>query len=115
MKKLGLVLAATSALAIFPASASGSGSGSGGGYGGYSGGGASTPAQRDPRAEAYSKGQKAFKKRITCKKCAYKGGFTDGKTAREVAEKVKAGEFGLKPPERAAVLFYMAERYSIKS
>ena len=39
MKKLGLVLAATSALAIFPASASGSGSGSGGGYGGYSGGG----------------------------------------------------------------------------
>ena len=114
MKKLGLVLAAISVMAAAPAFASGSGGGGGGGYGGYSGGGGvSTPTPRDPRAAAFSKGKKAFKKQITCKKCAYKGGFTDGKTAREVAAKVKAGEFGLKPAERQAVLYYMSERYSI--
>jgi hypothetical protein len=114
MKKFGMILTAAAVMVAAPVFASGSGGGGGGGYGGYSGGGGvSTPSPRDPRATAFSKGKKAFKKRITCKTCPYNGGFTDGKTAREVAAKVKAGEFGLKPAERQAVLYYMSERYSI--
>lgn len=108
MKKLGLVLAALSVMVATPAFASGGGSG-----GGYSSGGYGGSQPRDPRAAAFSKGKKAFKKRITCKKCTYKGGFTDGKTAREVAARVKAGEFNLKADQRQAVLYYMSERYSI--
>ncbi len=109
MKKLSLVLATASVMIAAPALASG-----GGGGGGYSGGGGFGASQpRDPRKVAYSKGKRAFKKNITCKKCAYKGGFTDGKTAREVAAKVKAGEFNLKAKQRQAVLYYMSERYSI--
>ena len=108
MKKLGLVLAALSVMVATPAFASGGGSG-----GGYSSGGYGGSQPRDPRAAEFSKGKKAFKERITCKKCAYKGGFTDGKTAREVAARVKAGEFNLKADQRQAVLYYMSERYSI--
>ncbi|GAA0465709.1 hypothetical protein GCM10009096_02930 [Parasphingorhabdus litoris] len=108
MKKLSLFLAAASVMVAAPALASG-----GGGGGGYSGGGFGASQPRDPRAAAFSQGKRAFKKRITCKKCEYKGGFTDGKTAREVAARVKAGEFNLKPRQRQAVLYYMSERYSI--
>jgi hypothetical protein len=113
MKKLGLVLAAVSTVIATPAFASGGGSGGGYSGGGSRGGGSGVSQPRDPRAEAFSKGKNAFQKRITCKKCAYNGGFTDGKTAREVAAKVKAGEFNLKADQRQAVLYYMSERYSI--
>ncbi len=109
MKMLSLSVAALSAMIAAPVLASGGG----GGGGGYSGGGFGASQPRDPRAAAYSKGKRAFKKRITCKKCEYKGGFTDGKTAREVAARVKAGEFDLKAKQRQAVLYYMSERYSI--
>ncbi len=105
MKKLCLILATASVMVAAPALASG------GGYSGGDGFGASQP--RDPRAAAFSKGKRAFNKRITCKKCEYKGGFTDGKTARAVAARVKAGEFNLKAKQRQAVLYYMSERYSI--
>ncbi|MEP2102498.1 MAG: hypothetical protein ABJP02_00330 [Parasphingorhabdus sp.] len=108
MKNLSLVLAAAAVLVSAPALASG-----GGGGGGYSGGGFGASQPRNPREVAYSKGKRAFKKRITCKKCAYSGGVNDGKTAREVAAKVKAGEFKLKTKQRQAVLFYISERYSI--
>lgn len=109
MKKLSIILATVSMIVAAPALASG-----GGGGGGYSGGGGFGASQpRDPRAAAFSKGKRAFKKRITCKKCEYKGGFTDGKTARAVAARVKAGEFNLKDRQRQAVLYYMSERYSI--
>jgi len=112
MKKLSLVLAAASVMIAVPAVASGGGGG-GGGFsgGGFGSGGAS---QRDPRAAAYSKGRKAFRKRITCKKCDHAGGFTDSKTARSVAAKVKAGGYNLKSRDRKAVLYYMSERYSIQ-
>ena len=107
MKKPSLVLAAIAVAIATPALASGGG-------GGYSSGGYSGGSQtRDPRAAAFSKGKKQFRKSITCKKCAYKGGFTDGKTAREVAAKVKAGAFNLNASQRQSVLYYMAERYSI--
>lgn len=105
MKKLSLILATASVMVTVPALASGGG--------GFSGGGFGTSQSRDPRAAAFSKGKRAFKKRITCKKCAYNGGFTDGKTAREVAAKVRAGEFNLKAAQRQAMLYYMSERYSI--
>ncbi|MEP3225495.1 MAG: hypothetical protein ABJO01_05930 [Parasphingorhabdus sp.] len=108
MKNLSLVLAAASVIVATPALASG-----GGGGGGYSGGGFSAPQPRNPRLVAYNKGKRAFKKRITCKKCAYSSGVNNGKMAREVAAKVKAGEFKLKPKQRQAVLFYISERYSI--
>jgi hypothetical protein len=118
MKKGGAILAICTAIAFAaPVLASGSGGGGGGGY--PSGpsfpnsGGASQSG--DPYAATYGKGKNMFLKRITCKKCAYPGGVTDSKTAREVAKKVRAGEFDLKADQRQAVLFYMTERYSIRA
>ncbi len=108
MKNLSLLFAAAAVVVSAPAWASG-----GGGGGGFSGGGFSAPQPRNPREVAFSKGKRAFKKRITCKKCEYSGGVNDSKTAREVAAKVKAGEYKLKTRQRQAVLFYISERYSI--
>lgn len=110
MKKLSLIFAGASLVFAFQAPALASG-GSGGG--GFSGGSLGTSKPRDPYADAYSKGKRAFKKRITCKKCTYSSGVNNSKMAREVAAKVKAGEFKLKPTQRRALLFYLSERYAI--
>ncbi len=122
MKKFNMVMMAScamaSALISAPLLASGSGGGgySGGGYsGGNIGGGGLESRPVDSATRAYNKGKKMFAKRITCKKCSYKSGVTDSKTANEVAKKVKAGEFGLKANEQSAVLQYISQRYSIRT
>ena len=120
MSKLKIMLAVTAILASAPVLASGSGgggfSGGGGGGGGFSGGGdAFSSRPVDAATVAFNKGKKMFAKRITCKNCTYNGGVTDGKTAKEVATKVKSGEFNLKADERTAVLYYISQRYSIRT
>ncbi len=119
MRKLNIVLTAVSLIVAAPAIASGSGGGggySGGGGGGYSGGGySSSPQPSDVYAVTYGKGKKMFTKRIICKTCTYSNGVSDSKTAREVAAKVKAGEFNLKSEERTAVLFYISERFGVRA
>jgi hypothetical protein len=100
------------ALAVILASPSAIASGtSGGGYGSGSGSYPSTP--RDPAAEAYSRGKSMVKKRIACKKCAYPDGVQDTPTAQKVAERVRAGEFDLKPTDREQVLFYLQRRFGV--
>ncbi len=122
MKKLNLMLAVATILVSAPVLASGSGGGGysgggGGGNGGYNGGGADAFSSRpvDAATLAFNKGKKMFAKRVTCKKCSYNSGVTDGKTAKEVASKVKAGEFNLKADERTAILYYISQRYSIRT
>lgn len=105
--------AAALALPLFvlaqPVVASGSGGGGGGGFSGGFGGGASVA--RDPAAEAYSRGKSMVSKRIACKKCAFPEGVKDTPTARDVAARVRAGEFALKPAERDQVLYYLSQRF----
>lgn len=124
MSKLKIMLAVTAILASAPVLASGSGgggySGGGGGGGGAGGGGFSgadafSSRPVDAATLAFNKGKRMFAKRVTCKKCTYNGGVTDGKTAKEVATKVKSGEFDLKADERTAVLYYISQRYSIRT
>lgn len=122
MNKLKIMFAITAIVAAAPVLASGSGGGGGGpsgggGGGGFSGGGGESFSSRpvDAATVAFNKGKKMFAKRITCKNCSYNSGVTDGKTAKEVANKVKAGEFDLKADERTAVLYYLSQRYSIRT
>ena len=97
------------AVAAPSAFASGSGGGGGGSYG--SGGGTFQTVPRDPAAEAYSRGKSMVSKRIACKKCPFPDGVKDTPTAQRVAERVRAGEFGLKPDERQQVLVYLSRRF----
>lgn len=106
-----LIAAAAVTAISTPALASGSGGASRGG--GFSGGSYSQP--RDPAKEAYSRGHRLFKKRITCKKCEYPKGFSDGATARKVMQRVRNGDFKLKSRERGWVVHYLSDRYSIRS
>jgi len=106
------IMATMAVLAVSaPALASGSGT-RGGGGGGFSGGGFSQ--QRDPAKEAYRRGFKLFKKRITCKKCAYPKGVRDTVTAKQVAQGVRDGKFKLKSNERDLVLYFLSDRYSVR-
>ncbi len=104
------IIVATVAVAIISTPAFASGSRSGGG-GGFSGGGFSQP--RDPAKEAYSRGHRAFKKRIACKKCEYPKGFSDAATARKVKQRVRDGDFKLKSKERNFLIHYLSERYGV--
>lgn len=101
------VLALTVALTAPSALASGT---SDGGYSSGSGFYPSTP--RDPAAEAYSRGKSMVSRRISCKKCAFPDGVKDKPSAIKVAERVRAGEFDLKPAERELVLFYLSRRFA---
>lgn len=109
------IIGTIAAIAIsVPALASGTSSGSGSrGGGGFSGGSVSQP--RDPAKVAYSRGHRLFKKRIACKKCEYPRGFSDNATASKVMSRVRNGEFKLKSKEREFVLYYLSDRYNIRS
>lgn len=103
---LSFIFAAPAALA------SGSGGGGGGGGGGYGSGIGTYPSTpRDPAAEAYSRGKSMVSRRIACKQCAYPDGVKDTPTAQKVAERVRAGEFDLKPGEREQVIHYLSRRF----
>jgi hypothetical protein len=97
-------------LAAAPVLASGSGSGGGGG-GGYPSSSPSAP--RDPYADAYSRGKSQFKKRITCKKCAYPQGVHDSVTAGKVAQRVSSGEFKLTEKQQSDLMIFLQRRYGV--
>lgn len=110
-KFLGLALAAAIVvLSPMPLQASGSG---GGGYGSGSGSYPAPSTPRDPYADAYSRGKSQFKKRITCKTCAYPEGVHDSVTAGKVAKRVSAGEFQLNEKQRSDVMIFLQRRYGL--
>ena len=103
------LLGSIALLASTPVLASGSGSGGGGGS--YPSSAPSTP--RDPYADAYSRGKSQFKKRITCKKCAYPQGVHDSVTAGKVAKRVSSGEFQLNAKQRNDLMIFLQRRYGV--
>ena len=111
MAKLLIGIAAIS-LGLISVAANASGSGSGGGGGGGFGGTYSQPA--NPAQQAYSRGLSLFKKRITCKKCAYSKGVPDSVTAKEVMKRMNAGEFTTDQRERELIAYYVSDRYSVR-
>ncbi len=98
-----------------------SGGGGGGGGGGFSGGGFGSTGQRAPRAKltkeqrAFQRGQRAYKKAVACKKCAYPRGITATKTANEVVAKIKSGEIKVKSSQKNDLLYYLSQRYRVKA
>ncbi|MEP3050866.1 MAG: hypothetical protein ABJP48_07155 [Erythrobacter sp.] len=123
MTKFGFKIAAA-ALVVGVASMSmpdiayasgGRGGGGGGGFGGGSIGGVSGQrATRDPLRAAYSRGKRRFKKQVTCRNCEYADGIDDSATARQVALRVQAGEFGIEESDRNDVLVYLIRRYRLQ-
>lgn len=110
-KFLGLALAVTIVvLAPMPLRASGSG---GGGYGSGSGSYPAPSTPRDPYADAYSRGKSQFKKRITCKTCAYPEGVHDSVTAGKVAKRASLGEFQLNEKQRRDLMIFLQRRYGV--
>lgn len=99
------------AFAAPPVFASGSGGGGSGGGGYGSGIGTYPSTTRDPAAEAFTRGKSMVARRISCKQCAYPEGVKDTPTAQKVAERVRAGEFDLKPREREQVIYYLSRRF----
>lgn len=81
------------------------------GYGSGSQSGTLPTVPRDPEAEAYSRGKSLVSRKITCKKCENPNGVKDTPTALNVAARVRAGEFKLKPHERELVLYYLSRRF----
>lgn len=69
--------------------------------------------ERDPKVEAHNRGKRLVSSKISCKKCAHPNGVKDAKTAREVATKVRAGEFDLNKDQRQLVLFYLNNRFGV--
>jgi hypothetical protein len=111
MKYLGFVLAGSLVgLTPMPLHASGSG-GSGGA--GYSSSFPEVSAPRDPFADAFLRGKSHFKKRITCKTCAFPQGIADNATAAKLAERVKSGEFGLDARQQADLMVFLNRRYGV--
>jgi hypothetical protein len=87
-----------------------SGSGSGGG-GSYSLPSSSTP--RDPYTDAYARGKSQFKKRITCKTCAYSDGVHDSVTAGKIAKAVRSGAFQLTEKQQGDLMIFLQRRYGV--
>lgn len=104
-----LILSIALAAPIAFASGSGGGGSGGGGYG--SGIGNYPSTQFDLATEAYTRGKSMVSRRIGCKTCAYPDGVKDKATAQKVAERVRAGEFDLKPREREQVMYYLSRRF----
>ncbi len=103
----GIILAAT--VASTSAMASGSGSGGGGGFGS---GGFNNAPRISPEERLERRGKSQVRKRITCKKCEYRGRLNH-QTAAEIAQAVREGNFKLKPRDREAVLFFLRRRYGV--
>lgn len=103
-----LLTALTSAFLVFtmPAFASGS-------AGSYPSSGSSYQRNVDPLQQAYDRGRRQLRKKITCKKCAYPGGVEDRATAIEVLEKVRAGEIEMSEKKRAYLTVYLDRRFSL--
>lgn len=101
-----LALAATST----PALASGSGGGYSGG-GGF-GGGSSVQNRVSDQDRLIRRGRSQVRRHITCRNCDYNDRLNRG-TAAEVAQAVRDGQFEIKDNDRAAVLYYLRDRYGV--
>lgn len=103
------------AIPTVPALASGGGGGGGGfGGGGFSGQRAETP-KLTPEQRSFRRGQKAYKKSIACKKCAYPRGITATKQASEVVTKIKNGSIEVKASQKKDLLYYLSQRYRVST
>jgi len=95
-------------------------SGGGGGGGGFGSGGG-FGQQRAPRIKlspeqrAFQRGQREFRKSVSCKKCAYPRGVTATKTANEVVTKIKNGQIKVKPKRKQDLLYYLSQRYRVRT
>lgn len=93
-------------------------SGGGGGGGGFSGGGFSggTPRVKiSPEQRSFQRGQKIYKKSLSCSKCAFPRGITSSKQAQDAVTKVKNGQIKLKKRHQKDLLYYMSQRYRVKT
>lgn len=101
------------AITSVPAMASGSGTRGGGGFGGgYSGSASGSGSRISEQDRLLRLGKSQVRKRITCKKCEYHKRLNQD-TAAEVARAVRSGKFGIKEKNRAAVIYYLRNRYGI--
>ena len=111
------VIATLAAIAVAsPALASGGGGGGGGG--GFSGGGFSGGSPRvqiSPEQRSFQRGQKIFKKSLSCSKCAFPRGITSTKQAQDAVTRVKNGQIKLKKSHKKDLLYYMSQRYRVKT
>jgi len=112
-----VAIAVSAPVATTPVFASGGGGGGGGGFGG----GGFGSSQRAPRVQltpaqrSFKRGQKAYKKSVACKKCAYPNGITATKTANEVVQKVKSGQIKVKANRQKDLLYYLSQRYRVRT
>lgn len=92
-------------------------SGGGGGGGGFSGGGFSggPRIQVTPEQRSFQRGQKIFKKSLSCTKCAFPRGITSTKQAQDAVTRVKNGQIKLKKRHQKDLLYYMSQRYRVKT
>lgn len=88
-------------------------SGSSGDYGRVGDGFSSLSVPRDPFEDAFLRGRSQFKKRITCKTCAYPEGIRDKASAARLAERVRSGDFELDARQRADVMIFLQRRYGV--
>lgn len=93
-------------------------SGGGGGGGGFSGGGFSGGSPRvqvSPEQRSFERGQKVFKKSLSCSKCEFPRGITSTKQAQDAVTKIKNGQIKLKKNHQKDVLYYLSQRYRVKT
>ncbi len=105
------MIATIAAIAVAsPALASG-----GGGYGGSGYSGGSPRVKLSPEQRSFQRGQKIFKKSLSCSKCAFPRGITSTKQAQDAVTKVKNGQIKLKKSHQEDLLYYMSQRYRVKT
>ena len=121
MKMIAAIVAISVAAPMSaPVLASGGGGGSGGGGfsgggGGFSGGSISRAPRLTPEQRSFQRGARAFKKSVSCKKCAYPKGITATKQANDVVTKVKNGSIKVKNSRKKDLLFYLSQRYRVRT
>lgn len=111
-----MILLSAAALALAglasPSVASGSGSGGGGGGGFGTFGASGNSAQNREAQRLFRQGRSQVRKRITCKECDYHKRLNKS-NARQVAQEVIEGKFGIDENDRTAVLIYLRDRYDL--
>jgi len=74
-----------------------------------------TETVRDPYQEAFDTGRRTLRRDVTCKKCLFPEGVKDRETALAVIEKIEAGEITLSEKKTAALVYYLDERFGLRS
>lgn len=118
--KMKMIAAIVAISVAAPISTPAFASGGGGGGGGFSGSGSGSFGQSraprlTPEQRSFQRGQREFKKAVSCKKCAYPKGITATKVANEVVAKVKNGSIKVKDSRKKDLLFYLSRRYRVST